>query len=100
MLGDLDRLANRETAAVLNLLVIEDLAMAVFLPIAAALVVNSGAGETATTVAIALAAVGVILTVAMRWGDHLSRLLSPASDGPCSWPSSASPFWLVVWRRR
>jgi len=80
VLGDLDRLANRETAAVLNLLVIEDLAMAVFLPIAAALVVNSGAGETATTVAIALAAVGVILTVAMRWGDHLSRLLSPASD--------------------
>jgi len=80
VLGDLDRLADRETAAVLNLLVIEDLAMAVFLPIAAALVVNSGAGETATTIAIALAAVGVILTVAMRWGDHLSRLLAPASD--------------------
>ncbi len=80
VLADLDRLANRETAAVLNLLVIEDLAMAVFLPIAGALVVDSGAGETARTVAIALAAVAVILTVTMRWGDHLSRLLSPASD--------------------
>ncbi|MDQ6798902.1 MAG: cation:proton antiporter [Actinomycetota bacterium] len=80
VLADLDRMANRETAAVLNLLVIEDLAMAVFLPIAGAMVVDSSAGETATTVAIGLAAVGVILTMAMRWGDHLSRLLSPASD--------------------
>lgn len=38
VLADLDRLGNRETPAVLNLLVIEDLAMAVFLPVAAALV--------------------------------------------------------------
>ena len=32
VLADLDRLGNRETPAILNLLVIEDLAMAVFLP--------------------------------------------------------------------
>lgn len=80
VLGDLDRLGNRETPAVLNLLVIEDLAMAVYLPVVGAIVAGTGAGDTAETVAIALAAVAVILTVALRWGGQLSRLLAPASD--------------------
>ncbi len=80
VLSDLGRLGNRETPAVLNLLVIEDLAMAVFLPVAGALVLGSGAGKTVMTVSISLVAVGVVLTVALRWGVHLSRLLSPGSD--------------------
>ncbi len=80
VLTDLDRLGNRETPAVLNLLVIEDLAMAVYLPVVGALIVGSGAADTAATVAIALGAVTLILAVALRWGDHLSRLLAPASD--------------------
>jgi len=79
-LSDLDRLGNRETPAVLNLLVIEDLAMAVYLPIVGAVVAGKGAADTTTTIAIALVAVTMILTVALRWGHHLSRLLSPASD--------------------
>ena len=79
-LNDLDRLGNRETPAVLNLLVIEDLAMAVFLPIAAAIVVGRGAADTVVTIVVALIAVTVILTVAIRWGHRLSDLLSPASD--------------------
>ena len=80
VLADLDRLANRETPSVLNLLVIEDLAMAVYLPVAAALVAGQDVGETATTVAVALAAVAVILVGALRFGTHLSALLAPASD--------------------
>ena len=80
VLTDLDRLGNRETPAVLNLLVIEDLAMAVFLPVVGALVVGGGAGDTARTVAIAVVAVTLILTVALRWGDHLSRALTHGSD--------------------
>ncbi len=80
VLTDLDRLGNRETPAVLNLLVIEDLAMAVYLPVVGALIVGRGAADTTVTVAIALAAVSVILAVALRWGDHLSGLLAPASD--------------------
>jgi CPA2 family monovalent cation:H+ antiporter-2 len=80
VLTDLDRLGNRETPAVLNLLVIEDLAMALYLPVVGAVVAGTGAGDTAVTVAIALAAVSVILTVALRWGDHISALLAPASD--------------------
>jgi len=80
VLSDLDRLGNRETPTILNLLVIEDLAMAVFLPLAAALATGRDAAATATTVAIALAAVLVILAVAMRFGDRLSALLEPGTD--------------------
>ena len=80
VLTDLGRLGNRETPAVLNLLVMEDLAMAVYLPVAAALVAGQGPAATARTVAVALAAVAVILGVAMRWGGALSRALAPASD--------------------
>jgi monovalent cation:H+ antiporter-2, CPA2 family len=80
VLGDLDRLANRETPSVLNLLVIEDLAMAVYLPVAAALVAGQGFGETVVTVAVALGAVTVILVGAIRYGGHLSALLERGSD--------------------
>lgn len=80
VLSDLDRLSNRETPAILNLLVLEDLAMAVYLPTAAALVTGGGVGETMTTVGIAVAAVLVILIGAMRFGGKLSALLTPGSD--------------------
>ena len=80
VLGDLDRLGNRETPAVLNLLVIEDLAMAAYLPVVAALVAGRDPGPTAATVAVALVAVGLILAGALRWGQHLSTALAPASD--------------------
>ena len=53
VLNDLGRLGNRETPTVLNLLVIEDLAMAVYLPVAAALVIGGTAADTALTVGIA-----------------------------------------------
>lgn len=80
VLRDLDRMANRETPAILNLLVIEDLAMAAFLPIAAALVAGGGVSETIATVAIALTAALAILVTALRYGDKLSALLAPSSD--------------------
>ncbi|HEX7166605.1 MAG TPA: cation:proton antiporter [Acidimicrobiales bacterium] len=80
VLHDLDRLGNRETPAVLNLLVIEDLAMAAYLPVVAALVAGRAFGATAVSVAVALAGVTVILSVALRWGDRLSSLLAPGTD--------------------
>lgn len=80
VLSDLGRLGNRETPAVLNLLVIEDLAMAVYLPVVAALVVGRAAADTAVTVAIALVAVTLILAMAMRWGVHLSHHLGKGTD--------------------
>jgi monovalent cation:H+ antiporter-2, CPA2 family len=80
ILSDLNRLSNRETPAILNLLVTEDLAMAAYLPVAAALVTGRGVGETLTTVGIALTAVFVTLAGAVRFGGRLSALLAPASD--------------------
>ena len=80
VLNDLDRLGNRETPAVLNVLVIEDLAMAIYLPIAAALVAGLAFGETAVTVLVALGGVAFILAIALRWGSRLSDVLSPSSD--------------------
>jgi CPA2 family monovalent cation:H+ antiporter-2 len=80
ILADLDRLANRETPVILNLLVIEDLAMAVYLPVAGALVTGEDLAATAVTVGVALAAVAVILVTALRYGGQLSALLEGGSD--------------------
>ncbi|HEV3400225.1 MAG TPA: cation:proton antiporter [Acidimicrobiales bacterium] len=80
VLSDLDRLGNRETPAVLNVLVIEDLAMAAYLPVVAALVAGRDLADTAATVSIALAAVALVLVVALRWGERLSALLAGGSD--------------------
>ncbi len=80
ILDDFGWLANRETPAVLNLLVFEDLAMAVYLPVIGALVAGRAFDETAVSVVFALVAVAVIMTLALRYGDAMSGLLSGASD--------------------
>ena len=80
VLADLGRLGFRETPAVLNLLVIEDLAMAVYLPVVAALIVGGTVAETLTSVAIALAVVAAILLAALRYGAHLSHRLADGSN--------------------
>ena len=80
VLFDLGRMGFRETPSVLNVLVIEDLAMAVYLPVVAAVAVGGTPSETMTTVAVAIAAVAVILVLALQMGDRLSRLLFTAND--------------------
>jgi monovalent cation:H+ antiporter-2, CPA2 family len=80
VLSDLDRMSFRETPVVLNLLVVEDLAMAVFLPIAGALVTGDSLGATLVTVAIAVTAILVILLLAIRYGGQLSQTLAGGSD--------------------
>jgi CPA2 family monovalent cation:H+ antiporter-2 len=80
VLADLGRLGYRETPAVLNLLVIEDLAMAVYLPVVAALIVGGTVLATATSVAIALLTVAVILLVALKFGRRLSDMIAGGSD--------------------
>ena len=75
------RLANRETPSILNLLVIEDLAMAVYLPIVAALIVGRhGRRDLATSVGIALVTVIVILFAALRFGRRLTHAVGGGSD--------------------
>jgi CPA2 family monovalent cation:H+ antiporter-2 len=76
LLHDLGRLSNRETPVILSVLVIEDLAMAFYLPILTALLVRMDLGVGTASVLVALAAVFVILFVALRHGAIVSRLVS------------------------
>ncbi len=80
VLTDLGRMSNPETPAVVSVLVIEDLTMAVFLPLVGVLLVGQGVTEGAIAVAIALAAVGVVLFVAIRYGSALSRVVAHQSN--------------------
>ncbi len=80
VLADLGRLGHRETPAILNLLVIEDLAMAVYLPVVAALIVGGDFVSTIAGVGVALAVVAVILLVALRYGARISAALAGGSD--------------------
>jgi monovalent cation:H+ antiporter-2, CPA2 family len=80
VLSDLGRLGNRETPAILSTLVIEDLAMAAYLPLVAVLVSGSGVAAGSAAVVVAVAAVGLALFVALRHGAVLSRLLFSRSD--------------------
>ncbi len=73
VLGDLGRLGNRETPVVLSMLVLEDLAMAVYLPILTALLAGVGLVGGSITLLIALGTVSVVLFVALRYGRVISR---------------------------
>jgi len=80
LMRDLGWLGNRETPAVLSILVIEDLVMAVYLGVAAALVLGATAGGLAWSIVGAVTVVGAVLVVASRFGGHLSRLVFTQSD--------------------
>lgn len=74
-LQDLGRLGNRETPAVLGVLVLEDLAMAVYLPILTVALAGAGWLSGAGLVGIALGALLAVLIVTVRFGERLSGLL-------------------------
>ncbi|MFB8351113.1 cation:proton antiporter [Streptomyces niveus] len=80
VLGDLGRLGNRETPVILGVLVIEDLAMAVYLPLLTALLAGLSLAGGSLTLLISLGSVGVVLYVALRHGRLISRAVS--SDNP------------------
>lgn len=74
LLRDLGRIGNRETPIILSVLVIEDLAMAFYLPVLSALVLGVAILQGALLVAIAVVTVLTILLVALRWGRLVSKL--------------------------
>jgi CPA2 family monovalent cation:H+ antiporter-2 len=80
VLGDLDRLGNRETPAVLSILVIEDLVMAVYLPLVAVLLVSSSLMAGLISLGVAVATVAVVLVAALRFGGPVSRVIADPSD--------------------
>lgn len=77
VLTDLGRLGNRETPAVLSILVIEDLAMAFYLPVLSAVVIGASLVQGSVTVAIAIGSVLLILVVAVKFGKRISRVFHP-----------------------
>ena len=79
-LADLDRLGNRETPGILGLLVIEDLVMAVYLPITAVLLVGSGFAAGAASLAVAVTTVALVLGLALRFGEPVSRAVFSRSS--------------------
>ncbi|HEY0888545.1 MAG TPA: cation:proton antiporter [Nocardioides sp.] len=80
VLTDLGRLGNRETPAVLGVLVLEDLAMAVYLPVLTALAASAGGLSTLRSVSVALAVLAVVLVVALRYGHVVTSVVTATSN--------------------
>ncbi|MFE0729551.1 cation:proton antiporter [Streptomyces antibioticus] len=76
LLGDLHRLGNRETPAVLSVLVVEDFAMAAYLPLLAVAASGGAWWQALLAVLVATAAVATAITASARWGRHVSRILT------------------------
>jgi monovalent cation:H+ antiporter-2, CPA2 family len=80
VLTELRRLECPETPVVLSILVLEDLAMAVYLPFVAVLLTGGGAGRMAVSVSVAVVTVFLVLLVAVRFGKRLSGFFAHESD--------------------
>ncbi|MFE9099590.1 cation:proton antiporter [Actinomadura geliboluensis] len=80
VIGDLGWLGNRETPAVLSVLVFEDLAMAAYLPILTTLLAGAGLIGGATALGVAAATITVILYIALRHGTLVERFVASPSE--------------------
>ena len=81
LVADLDRIGNHETPVVLSVLVIEDLAMVLYLPIVSGVLFGGSVLSTTVTVAVSLVAVVAVLGIAYVLGDRLSDIaLSHSSE--------------------
>lgn len=80
VIAELRRAENPETPTVLSILVIEDLAMAIYLPLVGVIISGGGLTKIALSVGIALAAVAIALAAALRFGPRISRFASHESD--------------------
>ncbi|MHA7281045.1 cation:proton antiporter [Arthrobacter sp. MDT2-2] len=75
VISDLGRLGNRETPTVLAILVFEDLAMAIYLPVLTAVLAGLSFAGGLGTVGISLLVVTLVLVVALRWGNVVSAIV-------------------------
>jgi K+:H+ antiporter subunit KhtU len=80
VLSELKWVNNPETPSVLSILVLEDLAMAVYLPLVAVLLAGGSTENMATTVVVAIACVAVILLIALRFGRQISAFFAHESE--------------------
>lgn len=80
LLGDLRRLGNRETPAVLSVLVLEDFCMAAYLPLLTVLASGGSLREAVLWMAVAVSALGLAFLVSYRWGHHVGRAIGHPED--------------------
>jgi CPA2 family monovalent cation:H+ antiporter-2 len=80
VLHELGRESSLETPAVVSILVFEGLAMALFLPLLSVALTGRSGSFAILSVLGAIAAVGFVLLVALRFGPRLSRTFSHKSD--------------------
>ncbi|MBW3662640.1 MAG: cation:proton antiporter [Actinobacteria bacterium] len=80
VVGDLGWAGNRETPLILSVLVFEDLAMAVILPVLGAVALGGTVAGASLSVAVALTAVAFALTLSVRHGERISSLAFSDSD--------------------
>src|SRR4051812_49928704 len=81
VLADLGRLGNRETPVILSVLVIEDLAMAFYLPLVTAVLAGVGLLGGLQALAAGVATVVRVLVVGISSGAAVSRFLSGQGTG-------------------
>ncbi len=89
LLSDLGGKQNREAPVVLSLLVLEDLAMAAYLPVLTIVLAGTGLLAGSRTLAIAAVAIAVILIGALRHGALVEAFVSAICSRPYSLSSSA-----------
>lgn len=80
LLNDLRRLGNRESPAVLSVLVLEDFAMAAYLPMLAVLVAGGAWWEALLWMGVAVITLVAAFGASYRWGHHVGRLISHPDD--------------------
>lgn len=76
LLEDLRRLGNRETPAVLSVLVLEDFAMAAYLPLFAVLASGGTWLEAVVGMIVAVGALLAAFAASYHWGHHFGRLVA------------------------
>lgn len=80
ILADLGRLGNRETPVILAVCVIEDVVMAAYLPVVAALLIGGTLVAIGVNLMVALGAFALAFFLALRYGHVLSRVMNVESD--------------------
>ncbi|GAA2737555.1 cation:proton antiporter [Actinocorallia aurantiaca] len=76
LLSDLRRLGNRETPAVLAVLVLEDFAMAAYLPLLSVVAAGGAWWQAVLWVAVAVSALAAAFAGSYRWGHHVGRVVT------------------------
>lgn len=80
LLEDLGRVANRETASVMSILVIEDIAMAIFLPVLVVLLTGGSLFIGIGRVILAIGILAVAGFIAIKGGDRINRVFGHESN--------------------